>query len=642
MRNQILLIAALVSTTILFCHYQIAETILPQQHISLAYKKNLSEFVASINVMKTIAKDFSGTSKELEILKTEFFKSRYKYKKIECFSAYLDDYSTGQLNGANLPKIEYEQNEPSSKTEATGYQTLEELIFSDSMPNKTELIKILSGFDHGIRTLQSKTGQVKLEDAVIFDAFRHQVLRILSLGLSGYDSPVAFNSINEAIASLEVIAYYYSFYESSFDTKTLKVYASTNRHILLAIDYLKKNKDFEKFNRVLYTRNFLNPLFYSFAQNLSALKITAIDKNYPSQTPLSSEAQNLFSQNLIKPNFFHPDQIATPKKGLLALGQMLFFDPIISHNNKRSCASCHQPEKAFTDGQALATGFDFKGRLARNTPTLLNAGFQQKFQLDARAFHLEDQFAHVAFSATEMGGSATELQERMNKSTAYKKLFKDAFALTDQQNITHDLVFSALAVYVRSLNTFNTPFDKYMRNEVKAIQPQVIKGFNLFMGKAKCGTCHFTPLFNGTIPPDFNNTETEVLGVTKTNDFLHPILDDDIGRFAIADIDEHKHSFKTPTLRNIALTAPYMHNGAYKTLEEVMDFYNKGGGAGMGLDVPYQTLPSDKLNLTKTEISDIISFMKALSDTTGTQNRPSKLPILDDTNFNTRKIGGDY
>ena len=134
------------------------------------------------------------------------------------------------------------------------------------------------------------------------------------------------------------------------------------------------------------------------------------------------------------------------------------------------------------------------------------------------------------------------------------------------------------------------------------------------MGKAKCATCHFLPMFNGLVPPEFTETESEVLGVPKTKETLAPVLDSDEGKFKFTHSIVHKYAFKTPTLRNIELTAPYMHNGVYNTLEEVMDFYNKGGGNGLKIAPVNQTLPEEKLNLSKKEIRAVIAFMKTLTD----------------------------
>ena len=136
-------------------------------------------------------------------------------------------------------------------------------------------------------------------------------------------------------------------------------------------------------------------------------------------------------------------------------------------------------------------------------------------------------------------------------------------------------------------------------------------GFNLFMGKAQCGTCHFLPLFNGVKPP-YIGSEFEVLGTPA--DTLYSALSADTGRYGVNPAPETHRAFRTGTLRNIARTAPYMHNGAYKTLEDVIDFYDHGGAVGLGLALPTQTLPSDELNLSKEEKADIIAFLKALTD----------------------------
>lgn len=141
-------------------------------------------------------------------------------------------------------------------------------------------------------------------------------------------------------------------------------------------------------------------------------------------------------------------------------------------------------------------------------------------------------------------------------------------------------------------------------------------GFNLSMGKAKCATCHFPPLFNGLVPPYFEETESEILGVPRDK-FNVTQIDNDPGKFNFTQLEIHRFAFKTPTLRNIELSAPYMHNGVFESLKEVMDFYNHGGGAGQGMYLPNQTLPSDSLHLSETEKIAIIDFMKSLTDTSG-------------------------
>jgi cytochrome c peroxidase len=166
------------------------------------------------------------------------------------------------------------------------------------------------------------------------------------------------------------------------------------------------------------------------------------------------------------------------------------------------------------------------------------------------------------------------------------------------------------------------------------------------MGKAVCGTCHFAPIFNGTVPPDYKESESEVLGVPENPYVKKPVIDSDEGRgqaLLKEKVYFNQYAFKTPTVRNAALTFPYMHNGSYKTLNDVMDFYNKGGGKGIGIIIEHQTLPFDELKLSKTEINDIISFMNALTDTSGLTTKPKTLPKFENhPEWNKRKIGGAY
>jgi cytochrome c peroxidase len=173
---------------------------------------------------------------------------------------------------------------------------------------------------------------------------------------------------------------------------------------------------------------------------------------------------------------------------------------------------------------------------------------------------------------------------------------------------------AVLAAYIRSLVTLESPFDAAVRGDANALTQAERRGFAVFMGKGRCGTCHFAPLFNGAMPPTFTTAEPEIIGTPVRPDSAGAVLDADKGRGGVDGVGEHAHAFKVPTLRNVALTAPYMHNGAYATLEQVVDFYNRGGGAGIGTDVPAQTLARRALHLTETEQHDLIAFLKALTD----------------------------
>lgn len=190
-------------------------------------------------------------------------------------------------------------------------------------------------------------------------------------------------------------------------------------------------------------------------------------------------------------------------------------------------------------------------------------------------------------------------------------MFLTAFPYEDPHRIDTFEVMNAIGSYIRSLVFLNSRFDEYMRGDKSKMNTDEINGFNLFMGRAKCATCHYMPLFNGTFPPRFGKIEAEVIGVPKS--IRENIIDQDMGRYVVVKVESLKHAFKTPTVRNAELTSPYMHNGVFNTLDQVMDFYNKGGGAGLGMKIKNQTLPFDSLSLSPKEQSDIIAFIKSLN-----------------------------
>ncbi|GAB3818318.1 hypothetical protein GCM10028895_15430 [Pontibacter rugosus] len=281
--------------------------------------------------------------------------------------------------------------------------------------------------------------------------------------------------------------------------------------------------------------------------------------------------------------------------------------------NSSTCGACHKPELAFTDGLPKSAAIEKGKFVQRNAPTLYYAGLQHAQFYDMRASTLESQTVDVIRNKDEMHASVEDAAHRLNAEADFILAFKQAFPGMEAE-IQPKHVMMALASYVRSLTPFNSRFDRHMRDKEQHLTAQETKGFNLFMGKAKCGTCHFMPVFNGTAAPAFNNTEAEVLGIVENPRAAHPMLDPDLGRFTHNKMEELRFAFKTPTLRNVAKTAPYMHNGSYQTLEEVMDFYNKGGAQGMGLQLENQTLPPDPLNLTEEETKSIISFLHTLTD----------------------------
>jgi cytochrome c peroxidase len=296
------------------------------------------------------------------------------------------------------------------------------------------------------------------------------------------------------------------------------------------------------------------------------------------------------------------------------LGRQLFFNPALSRHDRRSCATCHQPSRSFTDGLVRASVDPGHGTV-RNTPTLLNAGLQAFQFADQRAQFLEFQVEEVMQNPREMALPVDAAARKLGEDSMLVARLGAALGTAQPQALTGQMLAVAIAAYVRSLEAMDSRFDRAVRGDTAALTESERRGFNLFMGKAKCATCHFPPLFGGTTPPNYREAEPEVIGVPARPLSRKATVDPDPGVFAVTRAPLHRHAFKTPNLRNVELTAPYMHNGVFRTLDEVVDFYDGGGGNGLGMKLPNQTLPPDSLHLSDQEKHDLVAFHGALTDT---------------------------
>jgi cytochrome c peroxidase len=258
---------------------------------------------------------------------------------------------------------------------------------------------------------------------------------------------------------------------------------------------------------------------------------------------------------------------------------------------------------------------------------------------DGKHLTLQEQALSVITNTNEMNCPESFIMKRILSCKTYKVMLTDLSTLTPQEpvpSITH--ILSALTYYYSKFNAAKSTFDDAM--ELKSDLPiEAKRGFNLFMSKAQCATCHFLPLFNGVKPP-FVGSEFEVLGVPDDTSFTK--FGADSGRYLINPSIETLYAFRTGTLKNIHRTSPYMHNGIYKTLREVVVFYNEGGGNGRGLTLSNQTLSSDKLELTEQEISEILVFLGTLNENYSIDKQAIELPKSKQKNFNNRVIGGIY
>ncbi|WP_313808304.1 cytochrome-c peroxidase [Flavobacterium sp.] len=542
----------------------------------------------------------------VDSLQQSFLKARLQYKKVEFLLAFHHpEYVNTRLNGAPLLRIEKENSNP-LVIEPEGFQVLDELFFSDELANKKyEVASLAKKLKTNYGLLYSKIGHQPFKNTEDNAAMRMQLVRLYTMGLTGFDTPGSGHSLEDAKASLQGMQIYFEQQNKGKITNTEVV--EIIRLFDETIQFLEKT-DFENLDRYELLVKYINPL-YELLGNVSKANENGLSKI----TAWNPNSDSLFSSDFLNPYYFTLLQKEEDSPELRQLGEALFFDPIISNDGKMSCASCHAPEKSFTDSEIKSLS-SVKGKtVLRNSPTLLNAVYADRFFYDMRAFTLEQQIEHVIFSADEFNTAYETILKKLNNQPKYQTEFKRIFK---EKNITREQLSRAMSSYVLSLQSNNSSFDKYTRGELKQIPSEVKNGYNLFMGKANCATCHFAPTFSGLVPPFYGENESEILGVFDNPNSRN--LDSDLGRIANRIASEsawiYEKSFKTPTIRNIAETAPYFHNGAYKTLEEVVEFYNNGGGLGVGVSVQNQTLPDAKLNLTDKEKKELIAFMKSLSD----------------------------
>jgi cytochrome c peroxidase len=315
------------------------------------------------------------------------------------------------------------------------------------------------------------------------------------------------------------------------------------------------------------------------------------------------------------------DNPATEDK--VELGRLLYFDPVLSGDNTQSCATCHHPDMGLADGRSLAMGKGGVGYgeariggalIKRSAPTVWNAAFNHKQFWDGRAADLEEQAKGPITSDKEMAQNPEELIKELKAIPEYVQRFDKVFNGQGGSTITLDNVAYAVAAFERTLISNNSAFDRYAAGDTNALTPEQKHGLTLFRSlKTRCFECHGFPTFAN---PDF-----KVIGVPDM-----PGQEKDLGRAEQNAGEAYNHAFKVATLRNVALTAPYMHNGRFQTLEEVVDFYASGGGAGVRNNLPNLDDKIRKFTLTRQERDDLVAFLHALTDESKKPTLPEKVP----------------
>lgn len=528
---------------------------------------------------------------------------RLQYKNFAYFLEYFFPFAAVTYNSP--AKIEVEESDLEFN-EPVGLQMIEALLFDEHViRRKDELVQHAELISSSANDLHSLLYKLSVDDKQLMESIRLEFIRVISLTVAGFDAPLLKSGILESSRSLSAM---------EFAVRSVNGIHGRTRDSLAfyfgrANRYLLGHEDFDSFDRLEFLTEHALPLQEYLNRFIKEsdleLKASAGAFNY--------DAKNLFSADAIESNAF-PGAGVSSSRAVIDLGRSLFFEKRLSGDGGRSCATCHDPAKYFSDALPKSVAIDGHSLVRRNAPTLLYAGFQHNQFWDGRVKTLEEQITNVILSTDEMSGSPSVIARGIGRDGTYRGKFHRAFPQKGDSAVSLETIAESIAAFIRTLQPRDSPFDLYMAGDRNALTPAQKNGFNLFMGKAMCGTCHFAPLFNGLLPPLYSISEVEVLGVPQSEDFDNPVPDGDEGRFNVLRVSFQKGAFKTPTVRNAAMTAPYMHNGSQTSLEKVIDFYNKGGGAGLGMSIENQTLSSTPLNLTEEESGELIEFLNALTD----------------------------
>ncbi len=570
-----------------------------------------ASLVALSGAIASGANDSASTQR----IRSAFRLTRARYKQLEGIVEYYAPALAAALN-SRRQEVDDDDAPPPSTISASGFPALEQVLWPVLSRAHADSARKLTDAMHGpVARARALASAITPTDAQVIEIARLELARISTVGISGFDAPQSGEAMRESAEALTGVRSLAAAVGGRWP-RLKSQRAALDSTLAAAAGYLRAHADFETSDRLTFIAEYAEPA----AHALDNLRRASGTKAVLMPRAWRADVASVYVANAFDPRAYAPASAPPASDDLIALGARLFLDPRLSGTGTRSCASCHDPRRAFTDGLPVAASVDHHGAIVkRNTPTLLNAALQPRQFADERATTLEDQAGVVLRSPAEMGGSDSAAAAAIGVVDEYRREFARAFGQDAGAAVTPLHLRQALAAYVRSLVAMNSRFDRAVRGETGLLTPLERRGFTLFMGKAACGTCHFAPLFSGDTPPLYLSSDVEVIG-TPVSARRFAALDADSGRAAIDRVPAHLRAFKTPSLRNIALTAPYMHHGTFATLDEVIRFYDGGGALGAGAPIANQTLAADSLHLTTEERGAIIAFLGTLTDTTVTKS----------------------
>lgn len=619
------------------------QTVNPDRYHDNYMERNHNFKESLVDLLITIQSSNINSEEDIAAITEKIQEARFKLKSIDFWARYMEPIAYRNLNGPLPVEWEtevFEKFEPPYKREGNGLTQAALYLEEENMTKEhlTQLVKnAVDAAD--VFVADSITSKMKTHDH-FFLCNRVYLLNLSAIYTTGFECPDTSSIIPELRNMMADVNTIYNSYNESYSKQPLPSEYITlyNKAVTFVND---QPSAFSEFDHFTFIKDYINPLFIQNQKLLNTYKV--FSRSMVDYT-LNKKVVSIFNKEIYqgqnpKGIFLRVDDEKALKE-IDRLGKLLFYDPILSANNMRSCASCHKPTEYFTD-TLVATSLQFnqKDVLPRNTPSLINAPYNHLIMMDGKHISLQDQTVDVMTNAIEMGSKQEDVLEKIMGCNEYSKSFKKLLKYTPtEKEVTLDHISSAVTFYYAKFSNYYAPFDNAM-NKTGVVDASVKHGFNIFMSKAQCGTCHFVPQFNGVKPP-FVGSEFEVLGVPE--DTTYTALSNDMGRYEVHKADEMKNAFRTGSIRNIAYTKPYMHNGVFNTIEEVVDFYNAGGGAGRGLVVSNQTLGADSLGLSSVEKEHLIKFMTSLNEQIVFEDAPKELPSSKNKELNNRKVGGVY
>lgn len=641
MKKAFILTAFICGITILILSFREKGTIPAYRSV---YIERLNGFRQQLSgLLETIEHSDCSKPADLQIIQSRINDARLQLKATDFWLRYFEPTVYKKINGPLPVEWEtevFEKFEKPYKREGAGL-TLAALYMEEENFSKDSLRQLVNAALNAMNTYAADSITQNIRSYQHFYLCnRLYLLNLSAIYTTAFECPDTTRVIPELRFMMKTTAGIYESFNNSFPNQALDAtYLSLYNKALVFVE--EQPDEFSSFDHFSFIKDYINPLF---SLNQSAIRNYNIRSTNFVDYSLNKTAASIFDKDIYsglnpKGIFLRVDD---PKEleEIDRVGKQLFYDPILSGNNKRSCASCHKASEYFTDTAIVAAQrFDEKGMLPRNTPSLVNTIYNHLAMLDGRHISLQDQVREVIAKPEEMGSNQNEVLQKVLSCSDYKKTFTRLLKLTPQEDeITIEHIISTITFYYSKFSRYYSPFDEAM--DLKGtLSPAAKEGFNLFMSKSQCATCHFVPQFNGVKPP-FIGSEFEVLGVPSDTSFHQ--LSMDKGRYDVNPAEETLHAFRTGSLRNIMHTAPYMHNGVFKTINEVIDFYDAGGGTGKGLLVNNQTLGADSLRLSKTEKESLVAFLRSLDEKIVFDGVPGKLPLSKDKKLNGRKAGGEY